>query len=119
MIAMIDTDRSLSYESLFFTNLLLLGFNVENHEKEYRIPFHKDMFKSSNVRAMEIITHFMMGKMEGDKKRNQMLKACWPVAGKNERNEFRKIIGEWMKNLLNRNIQRTMLMTCYGEKYVW
>ena len=50
----------LSVEKMFFSNLLLLGFDTQQNELKYKIPFSHDMFKNPNVKGMEVIIHFLL-----------------------------------------------------------
>jgi hypothetical protein len=46
-------------EATMFTNLLLLGIDAVEISKKYGIPIGPDMFKSANVKGMEVIFHFL------------------------------------------------------------
>lgn len=50
-------------ERLWFSNTLLLGFDVAQNEKKYRISFSFDMFKNPNVKGMEVIIHFLLSQL--------------------------------------------------------
>jgi HAUS augmin-like complex subunit 6 N-terminus len=56
-------DDKLSVERIWFSNTLLLGFDVAQNEKKYRIPFSHDMFKNPNVKGMEVVLHFLLSKL--------------------------------------------------------
>jgi hypothetical protein len=108
-----------SIDNLFYTNLLLLGFDTPQYEREFQTKFNQDMFHASNVKAMEVVVWFLMGKYEGDKMRNIRLKGIWPVQAGTERTNFRKVAVNWMQQVLGRNVNQSLLQTCYGEKYVF
>ncbi len=56
-----------STEGAFFTNLLLLGFDVLNNEKKHNIQFHPQMFATSNVKGMQVVLHFLFKRLSPDK----------------------------------------------------
>ncbi len=41
----------ISTESLFFSNLILLGFDPVAYGKKYNTPFSPDMFRKSNIKV--------------------------------------------------------------------
>ena len=105
-----------SVERLFYTNLLLLGFDPQQYEREYQTRLHKEMFQTSNLKAMEVVVWFLLGKYEGEKARNIRLKGVWPVHAGPERTNFRRTAATWMQQVLKRNVNQSLLQTCYGEK---
>jgi hypothetical protein len=58
-----DAEHSLSMEKVFFNNLLLLGFDVQQNEKKYKIAFHHEMFRNPNVKGMEVVLHYLLNQM--------------------------------------------------------
>jgi hypothetical protein len=55
---------TLCAETVFWNNLLLLGFDSEEYEKKYQMQFNRDMFQKVNVKGMEIVMFFLIGKIE-------------------------------------------------------
>jgi hypothetical protein len=53
-------EDKISVERMWFTNTLLLGFDVSQSEKKYRMGFSFDMFRNPNVKGMEVILHFLL-----------------------------------------------------------
>ncbi len=59
-----SSDRAhLSVDQVFFTNILLLGFDPTTESKKHSIAFVPEMFKSPNVKGMEVISYFLFGKL--------------------------------------------------------
>lgn len=56
-------DDSLSVERIWYTNTLLLGFDVAQNEKKHRIGFSADMFRNPNVKGMEVVLHFLLSQL--------------------------------------------------------
>jgi hypothetical protein len=50
-------------ESLYFRNLLLLGFDVEANTAKHGIQFFPEMFRTANVKGMEVIFYFLLQKL--------------------------------------------------------
>lgn len=57
-------DSTQDCRSLFFTNLLLLKFDLHGNEKKYGIKFSKDMFENPNHIGMEVIFQFLFFKLD-------------------------------------------------------
>lgn len=53
-----SNDRLALREALF-QNLECLGFDKTRVQNEHGLIFHKNMFQSANVKAMEILMHFL------------------------------------------------------------
>jgi hypothetical protein len=62
----IQSSSHTSFEDLFFRNLLLLGFDRDQAEKKHGVPLGKDMFHGCNVKAMEIVFHFLFSHISPD-----------------------------------------------------
>lgn len=52
-------------ENIFFINLILLGFDLENEQKNQNILFYPEMFKKPNEKGMELIFYFLFQKLLG------------------------------------------------------
>jgi hypothetical protein len=121
-LGVFDDDQALEKDNLWFTNLLLLGFDPINLEKKHRIVFNKDMFKNANVQGMEIVFHFLFNRLDPKKTEKEFMGA-WPVYGKGRRTTFRNKVASWLKSLREERkihmltLQNTVLQTCYGENF--
>nr|CAG4708665.1 unnamed protein product [Naegleria fowleri] len=107
-------------ESVLFSNLLLLGFDPNAYEEKYNLAFHKDMFKNTNIKGMEIIMYFLFSKL--DMKRTEKdFQQLFPVSDKKQRTAFRSVALQWLKEMKDRgqiyvlNLQPTLLQSAYGE----
>jgi hypothetical protein len=54
-------------ENAFWTNLLLLGFDKDVYTKQYNMIFDRGMFRNSNITGMEVLFHFLFGKISPEK----------------------------------------------------
>ncbi|XP_028407045.1 HAUS augmin-like complex subunit 6 [Dendronephthya gigantea] len=85
-------------KEVFYTNLLLLGFDGEAQEAKYRIPFNSDMFVYPNKKAMEVILHFLFCNLDAPLA-FQEFRDCWPVQDKKMEQEFRKSCNSWLTRI--------------------
>ncbi len=53
-------NAEISHKEVFWNNLLLLGFNTQEHERLYGIQFHVDMFDQPNGKGMQVIFYFLL-----------------------------------------------------------
>ncbi len=112
---------SLEVETIFFTNLMLLGFEPNKYEKKYRIVFNKNMFKTANTKGMEVIFHFLFQRLDPKKADKEFL-SIWPLHGQN-RAAFCTKVFNWLQTLREERkihlltLQKTVLQTCYGETF--
>ncbi len=51
-------------ESIVFKSLSILGFDFEHESRKHNVRFGVDMFKSPNVKGMEIILYFLLTKYD-------------------------------------------------------
>lgn len=109
-------------ESLFFNNLVLLGFNIKENEFNNRMKFHKEMFRSTNPKAMEIIFSFLF-KLLDPKRSEKDFKGCWPVTNQKEASQFRSVALTWLEELKDSGIlpydcvRKSLLLSCCGERF--
>ncbi|CAG8576635.1 11917_t:CDS:10 [Ambispora leptoticha] len=80
--------------SIFWTNLMLLGFKPEIHAigAYSTIIFDKDVFTRStnNVKAMELIVWFLFDRLDPVGARDNFA-GCWPVTNPAESRQFRQV----------------------------
>eukprot|EP00111_Clytia_hemisphaerica_P005220 TCONS_00015051-protein len=88
----------LDIREITFSNLLLLGFDVEEKEAQYRIPFTRDMFSVPNRKAMEVVFHFLFCKLNADSAK-ESFRHCWPIVDKKKEQDFRKVCSEWLTRI--------------------
>ncbi len=55
--------RWMTLEQTFFSNLILLGFDVALEQKKNGIPFTPDMFRNSNMKGMSVVIYFLLVKL--------------------------------------------------------
>ena len=46
--------------TIWYTNLILLGFDVSDAQKKTNIVFSADMFRVANVKGMEQVIYFFL-----------------------------------------------------------
>ncbi|XP_023933108.1 HAUS augmin-like complex subunit 6 [Lingula anatina] len=80
---------------VFFTNLLLLGFDTGAMESQYKIPFNRDMFALPNKKAFEVVMYFLFNKLDPVLCR-ETFRDCWPVIDKKVEQLFRKACNNWL-----------------------
>ncbi|XP_074663234.1 HAUS augmin-like complex subunit 6 [Tubulanus polymorphus] len=93
-----DLSEVANTRKIFFTNLLLLGFNPEINEAQTRIHFHQDMFKVPNRAAFEIVIKYLLDKLDPIRS-NQEFRDCWPIGDKKREMEFRKVCVAWLTQI--------------------
>ncbi|KAL9645565.1 hypothetical protein ABK040_000628 [Willaertia magna] len=117
-----DVSLNIGVDSIFFSNLLLLGFDPAYYEQRYNMPFHKELFKNSNIRGMEIIMYFLFHKLDS-KRAERDFQGTVPVIDKKQRTNFRVVALQWLKELKEKgclqvlNLQPSLLQSAYGENF--
>ncbi|XP_057303017.1 uncharacterized protein LOC130638846 [Hydractinia symbiolongicarpus] len=113
----------LDLREVTFTNLLLLGFNPEANEAQYRIPFTRDMFSVPNRKAMEVVLHFLFTKLNNDSAK-ETFRNCWPIMDKKKEQEFRKLTMEWLTKIKKddpdchlTSLVPSLLLSPMGDKF--
>ncbi|XP_065672587.1 HAUS augmin-like complex subunit 6 isoform X2 [Hydra vulgaris] len=108
---------------IFYSNLLLLGFDAEMYEVQYRIPFNRDMFSLPNRKCMEVVVYFLFKKLNKESTL-EIFRNCWPIIDKKSEQEFRKQTIDWITRIKKDdsecnlpNITPSLLITPSGEKF--
>ncbi|XP_062572357.1 uncharacterized protein LOC134234321 [Saccostrea cucullata] len=91
-------EESQDVQELFFTNLQLLGFNVERKEAEVRIPFNKNMFDLPNRRGAEEVLYFLFSRLNPVMCKEEF-RGCWPITDKQQEQMFRRGCNNWLSNI--------------------
>lgn len=91
-------EESLDVQELFFTNLQLLGFNVERMEAQVKIPFNKNMFDLPNRRGAEEILYFLFSRLHPVMCKEEF-RNCWPIGDKQQEQMFRRVCNNWLSNI--------------------
>ncbi|XP_022252812.1 uncharacterized protein LOC106468735 [Limulus polyphemus] len=89
---------SSSQNQVFFTNLLLLGFDPVGMEKKHKISFKRDMFQLPNMRAFQVVSHFLFTKLDPQTSKD-VFRTCWPAFDKKQEQEFRKACYNWLTKI--------------------
>lgn len=88
----------LDLREIFYSNLLLLGFDSQAEETNYRIPLNRDMFVYPNKKAMEIVCHFLFSQLDAQLA-FQEFRDCWHVQDKKMEQQFRKSCISWLSKI--------------------
>ncbi|XP_019625398.1 PREDICTED: uncharacterized protein LOC109470768 [Branchiostoma belcheri] len=83
---------------MFFTNLLLLGFDPNSMEAKHKIPFSRDMFALPNKKAFEVVTHYLFNRLDPVMAR-EAFRDCWPIYDKKGEQQFRRTVNNWMTQI--------------------
>ncbi|XP_035666637.1 uncharacterized protein LOC118409606 [Branchiostoma floridae] len=83
---------------MFFTNLLLLGFDPTSMEAKHKIPFSRDMFALPNKKAFEVVTHYLFTRLDSNMAR-EAFRDCWPIYDKKGEQQFRRTVNNWMTQI--------------------
>ncbi|XP_070543417.1 HAUS augmin-like complex subunit 6 [Ptychodera flava] len=110
-------------KEVFFTNLMLLGFEPAREEAKYRVQFTSDMFKVPNKKAFEVVMHFLFKKLDPVMAKEQF-RDCWPVTDKKQEQLFRKNVNNWLTHIAaekaEANLPRivpSMFLSPGGDKF--
>jgi hypothetical protein len=95
MAGTLSPPSSLDVKEIWFTNMLLLGFNPEKEEKKHKISFNKDMFKTSHKLGMEVVLHYLFTQLDPQQAYDEF-RDCWPVHDKKQDQMFRKRCSNWV-----------------------
>ncbi|XP_032228534.2 mucin-12 [Nematostella vectensis] len=88
----------LDTREIFFTNLLLLGFDPDAMEAKESIPFNRDMFVLPNKKGMEVVMRFLFAQLNAQMAYEEF-RDCWPVKNKTQEQQFRKTCYNWLTRL--------------------
>eukprot|EP00118_Oscarella_pearsei_P014364 m.122682 g.122682 ORF g.122682 m.122682 type:complete len:850 (+) comp37796_c0_seq9:415-2964(+) len=83
---------------IFYTNLLLLGFNPEENAEKWNVPFNKDMFALPNKKGMEVIVYTLFDILNPELN-HEVFRDCWPPYDKKQEQFFRKKATDWFNSL--------------------
>uniref|UniRef100_A0A2C9M7U9 HAUS augmin-like complex subunit 6 N-terminal domain-containing protein n=1 Tax=Biomphalaria glabrata TaxID=6526 RepID=A0A2C9M7U9_BIOGL len=109
--------------SLFFTNLHLLGLDIIDMEAKYKIPFKEDMFTLPNKAGSEAILHFLFHRLNPSLAKEQF-RDCWPLVDKNSEHQFRKVCNNWLTQIQEESvanlprINTSLFLTPGGRKFI-
>jgi HAUS augmin-like complex subunit 6 N-terminus len=118
----IISTMSLQVEQLWFQNMLLLGFDVEQESKNHRLDIAPSMFRRANVKGFEVVFHFLFSKAS-QKKANEVFRHLWPVLDKTQSREFKTWLCTWLTELDQAHhlppgcFRRSTLTSASGERF--
>jgi HAUS augmin-like complex subunit 6 len=92
----------LDVREMFYTNLLLLGFDSATYEEKFRIPVNRDMFVLPNKKGMEVVMHFLFNRLDSHLCYEEF-RDCWPVLDKKQEQQFRKTCTLWLSRIAKEN----------------
>ncbi|XP_033634752.1 uncharacterized protein LOC117296020 isoform X2 [Asterias rubens] len=88
----------LESREIFFTNLLLLGFEPQEAERRHKIPFNRDMFALPNKKAFEVVMHFLFDRLN-PAMAHEKFRDCWPIFDKKQEQAFRKAVSNQLSEI--------------------
>ncbi|XP_033123992.1 mucin-17-like [Anneissia japonica] len=116
------SDR-LGQRSIFFSNILLLGFEPGAMEAKYSIPFTKDMFAMPNKKAFEVVMYFLLTRLNPALAKERF-RVCYPVCDKKQEQLFRRAVTNWLTEITKDSgeaylprIAPSLLMSPSGDKF--
>ncbi|XP_076348233.1 HAUS augmin-like complex subunit 6 [Tachypleus tridentatus] len=110
------TSSSSSRNQVFFTNLLLLGFDPVGMEKKHKICFKRDMFQLPNIRAFQVVSHFLFTKLDPQTSKD-VFRTCWPTLDKKDEQEFRKACYNWLTKINRHALTRPSVLILSKTKF--
>lgn len=114
----------------------LFGFDVDYHEKQFKLALNSMTFCKPNPKAFEVIVHFLLTQLDPERAQKSFGQ-CWPPILKEQMKEFKDTMYHWLveitsskqqkdntnakyQTLLNNikfpNITKSLLMTPGGLK---
>ncbi|KAI8820978.1 HAUS augmin-like complex subunit 6 N-terminus-domain-containing protein [Fimicolochytrium jonesii] len=120
-----DTQRctvasALDLRSIFWGNLLLLGFKPDN------ASINKNVFNSHSPaggKAMEAVVRFLFGVLD-EKEADSRFAKCWPITDRNQARDFRNIVIKWLEAMKKEGqlppdvtIRKSHFDECRGERF--
>eukprot|EP01080_Neovahlkampfia_damariscottae_P002486 gene2486-3195_t len=112
-------------EQVFWDNIILIGFDINENEKKYKIKFNENMFKKPNPTGLFVLLHFLFTKLNS-KRTKRDFNGIWPLDNNNSsKDKFLQISCDWlseldlMKNIGNQEsnkIFKSNLKSCHGTK---
>jgi len=58
-----ESSLAADLETVFFSNMMLLGFDVERENKRHGVRITHDIFRRGNSKATEIVLHFLLSSL--------------------------------------------------------
>ena len=79
----------------FLANYLrLLGLDSKAVHKQYHVNIDQDTFKTPNIKGFQIVAHFLLTKLDGERAKKTFFEV-WPVHDKKQEAGFRRKVQEW------------------------
>ncbi|RIB21673.1 HAUS augmin-like complex subunit 6 N-terminus-domain-containing protein [Gigaspora rosea] len=115
-------------KNIFWTNLILLGFNSSELAKGVysTVTFDKDVFTKgfpNSVKAMELIVWFLFKKLDDTLTTAKF--TCWPILDLPSSLQFRTVAYKWLDQLKKEGclgntdivLRRSLFDECQGERF--
>ncbi|KAM9827354.1 HAUS augmin-like complex subunit 6 [Neosynchiropus ocellatus] len=96
-------------------SLLVLGFNPETVNSKH-VNLGPGMFDKPNKDAFYLIIHFLLGKLNPTRFQ-ETYRFCWPVLNQKMDAEFRKATCTWLREILDENVNASLLLSPGGPKF--
>ncbi|KAJ3149630.1 hypothetical protein HDU89_003683 [Geranomyces variabilis] len=117
-------ESALDMRTIFWTNLLLLGFNPPDYPN---VELHAQIFAGrggpSAAKAMEIIAHFLFTTLDTQAAQERLAK-CWPIIDRNQSRDFRIAVVKWFETLkrdgklpADVSVRKSYFDECRGERF--
>ncbi|KAI8586063.1 HAUS augmin-like complex subunit 6 N-terminus-domain-containing protein [Geranomyces variabilis] len=117
-------ESALDLRTIFWTNLLLLGFNPPDYPN---VKLHAQIFAGrggpSAAKAMEIIVHFLFAALDAQAAQERLAK-CWPIIDRNQSRDFRIAVVKWLETLkrdgnlpADVSVRKSYFDECRGERF--
>ncbi|KAJ3167428.1 HAUS augmin-like complex subunit 6 [Geranomyces variabilis] len=117
-------ESALDTRTIFWTNLLLLGFNPPDYPN---VELHAQIFAGrggpSAAKAMEIIVHFLFTALDAQAAQERLAK-CWPIIDRNQSRDFRIAVIKWFETLkrdgnlpADVSVRKSYFDECRGERF--
>lgn len=82
----------------FFSLIKILGFDIEQAEQQYKVIFNAQTFTKPNVKAFEIIIHYLLNEIDSEYAQ-KVFRTCWPILIKEQQKEFKDVVFQWLNEL--------------------
>lgn len=84
------------------STIQLCGFDLQANEKQHKIQFNLNLFSKPNLKAFEVIVHFLLCQLDPERA-EKVFAQCWPVLMKEQQKDFRDAIFNWLVELTTKN----------------
>ncbi|CAI8048315.1 HAUS augmin-like complex subunit 6, partial [Geodia barretti] len=118
-----EMPQSLDQRKIWFTNLLMLGFDHIAQEDKTKVHFCKEMFGHINKKGTEVILHYLFNRLDSHIAYEEF-RDCWPVYDKKQEAQFRKVCSNWMTRISKEDpeskiprLSASLLMSPGGERF--